>query len=199
MQNIALKLIFFISLFVILLNCMKVLTIKNTVETGIILLMIIITIILKRRSSNLLEFFTAPINHKLGEYGGIKLNAGDFANRRQLLVSDEKMFKNFNQKSKCNWMKAPCNTPLLKDVDIYNPTGKSKKITNDINSGSLPSVDGTKEERKKLFMFTYNQCRPECCPSTYSCDRGCVCTNEQQRKFINTRGSNRNKSNYPGI
>ena len=43
-----------------------------------------------------------------------------------------------------------------------------------------------------MFMFAYNQCRPECCPSTYSCDKGCVCTTEQQRKFIGvTRGNNK--------
>ena len=42
-----------------------------------------------------------------------------------------------------------------------------------------------------MFIFAYNKCSPECCPSTYSCDKGCVCTTKQQRKFINTRGNNR--------
>jgi hypothetical protein len=200
MCDLSLKLIFFVTLFVILFNCMQIIKINNTVEMGLILLMVIITIILKRRKSNLLEFFSAPIDHKLGEYGGIKLDSGEHNARRKLLVSDEKMFKDFNnQKSNCKWMKHPCNVPLLKDVDIYNPTGESKKITPDVLSEGLPSVDGTEDERKKLFMFTYNQCRPECCPSTYTCDRGCVCTTEQQRKFLNTRGSNRNSDIFPNI
>ena len=51
-----------------------------------------------------------------------------------------------------------------------------------------------------MFMFAYNQCRPECCPSTFSCDHGCVCTTEQQRNFINSRGNPQIKGHaYPGI
>jgi hypothetical protein len=42
-----------------------------------------------------------------------------------------------------------------------------------------------------LFIFANNQCKPECCGSTLSCDGGCVCTNSKQRDFINTRGGNR--------
>jgi hypothetical protein len=42
-----------------------------------------------------------------------------------------------------------------------------------------------------LFMFKNNQCKPECCGSSFSCDGGCVCTSPQQRDFINTRGGNR--------
>lgn len=42
-----------------------------------------------------------------------------------------------------------------------------------------------------LFIFANNECKPECCGSTLSCDGGCVCTTPQQRDFINTRGGNR--------
>jgi hypothetical protein len=42
-----------------------------------------------------------------------------------------------------------------------------------------------------LFIFANNQCKPECCGSTLSCDGGCVCTTPKQRDFINTRGGNR--------
>ena len=42
-----------------------------------------------------------------------------------------------------------------------------------------------------LFMFKNNQCKPECCPSSYSCDGGCVCTTPDQRQVIATRGGNR--------
>ncbi len=42
-----------------------------------------------------------------------------------------------------------------------------------------------------LFMFKDNQCKPECCGSSYSCDGGCVCTTPEQRKFVNERGGNR--------
>ena len=42
-----------------------------------------------------------------------------------------------------------------------------------------------------LFMFASNQCKPECCDSTFACDGGCVCTTPEQRTLINTRGGNR--------
>lgn len=42
-----------------------------------------------------------------------------------------------------------------------------------------------------MFMFKNNQCKPECCGSTFSCDGGCVCTTPDQRNFINARGGNR--------
>ena len=42
-----------------------------------------------------------------------------------------------------------------------------------------------------LFMFKNNQCKPECCGASFSCDGGCVCTTPQQRDYINQRGGNR--------
>lgn len=42
-----------------------------------------------------------------------------------------------------------------------------------------------------LFMFKNNQCKPECCGSSFSCNGGCVCTSPTQRKYINERGGNR--------
>ena len=46
-------------------------------------------------------------------------------------------------------------------------------------------------DQDHLFLFTNNQCKPECCDSTLSCDGGCVCTTPEQRDLINTRGGNR--------
>jgi len=42
-----------------------------------------------------------------------------------------------------------------------------------------------------LFMFKNNQCKPECCGSSFSCGSGCVCTTAKQRDFIASRGGNR--------
>jgi hypothetical protein len=42
-----------------------------------------------------------------------------------------------------------------------------------------------------LFIFKNNECKPECCGSTLSCDGGCVCTQKFQRDYINQRGGNR--------
>jgi len=43
----------------------------------------------------------------------------------------------------------------------------------------------------ELFMFKNNQCKPECCGASFSCDGGCVCTTPEQRDLINQRGGNR--------
>ena len=42
-----------------------------------------------------------------------------------------------------------------------------------------------------LFMFKNNQCKPECCGSSFSCGGGCVCTSPKQRNLIAGRGGNR--------
>lgn len=42
-----------------------------------------------------------------------------------------------------------------------------------------------------LFYFKNNQCKPECCGASYSCDGGCVCTTPDQRQFLASRGGNR--------
>jgi hypothetical protein len=44
-----------------------------------------------------------------------------------------------------------------------------------------------------LFMFKNNQCKPECCGSSFSCGGGCVCTTPNQRQYIASRGGNRTK------
>jgi hypothetical protein len=46
-------------------------------------------------------------------------------------------------------------------------------------------------DQDHLLPFTNNQCKPECCGATLSCDGGCVCTTPEQRDFINRRGNNR--------
>lgn len=95
--------------------------------------------------------------------------------------------------SDSTWRHEPSNLPLLNPNQIYTPQGTpnnndpQKNAANGYNLTG-PSVDGLSDSPKSLFTFSYNQCRPECCPSTYSCDRGCICTNEQQRKFISQRG-----------
>ena len=104
------------------------------------------------------------------------------------------------------WRHSPSNLPLYKPSTLYTPQGtplplkKQAKITTLPFDSNAPSVDGSLKAPKNMFMFAYNQCRPECCPSTFSCDHGCVCTTEQQRKFIGEqRGNNKNYSVYPTI
>jgi hypothetical protein len=47
-------------------------------------------------------------------------------------------------------------------------------------------------DQDHLLPFVNNECKPECCGSTMSCDGGgCVCTTPEDRDLINTRGGNR--------
>lgn len=52
-----------------------------------------------------------------------------------------------------------------------------------------PNVDAPGLDN--LFIFKNNQCKPECCGASLSCDGGCVCTTPDQRNLINSRGGNR--------
>ena len=91
--------------------------------------------------------------------------------------------------------KKPHNKQLVLEKPIHTSQGLSNSVHSyDGHDGKLidynvPSVDGLKDSKyKSSFLFKYNQCSPDCCPSTYSCDGGCICTTEQQREFIARRG-----------
>jgi len=93
---------------------------------------------------------------------------------------------------KHKWRHSPSNKELI--INSFTPQGHSislkenSHITNIPNSG--PSVDSSGNS-KSMFTFAYNQCKPECCPSTYSCDGGCICTTDSQREFLAKRGLNK--------
>jgi len=54
---------------------------------------------------------------------------------------------------------------------------------------NVPHPKGT-----QMLPFVNNECKPECCGSTMSCDGGgCVCTTPEDRDLINTRGGNRTR------
>ena len=105
-------------------------------------------------------------------------------------------------KSCASWkaFKKP-NTPhkLLSETTIFSPVGEGIKLTTDIASKNFPTVDGDPNSPKQLFTLAHNQCHPGCCPSTYSCSTGCVCTTDKQRSFINNRGGNHAPNGNPDI
>ena len=43
----------------------------------------------------------------------------------------------------------------------------------------------------ELFQFENNQISPDCCPSNFTTDRGCICLTDAQRKEFASRGGNR--------
>lgn len=53
---------------------------------------------------------------------------------------------------------------------------------------------------ESMFIFQKNVAHPNCCPSTYSTSKGCVCTSSQQRWNLSyTRGGGNTTPTYPYI
>lgn len=88
------------------------------------------------------------------------------------------------------------NYQLLPTVKHVSNVGEEIPLTDDPVSYSFPTVDGNKNSAKKMFMFAHNRSSFDCCPSTFSDDRGCVCTTPDQVNYINTRGGNKSTGAY---
>jgi len=65
---------------------------------------------------------------------------------------------------------------------------KTHPGTIDLTNGT--TLDGTKNTSNSMFMYSNNKCSVDCCPSTKSCDKGCVCETAQQNDFLSRRGNN---------
>ena len=106
-----------------------------------------------------------------------------------------------NLKSKQNsmhkWRTKPSNQKLRTDKAIRTHQGLSNSINlvghdGPIMDTSAPPVNGLKEQSETMnskFLFRLNEVSPECCPSTYTTYRVCVCTTDHQREFIARRGN----------
>ena len=53
---------------------------------------------------------------------------------------------------------------------------------------SKPSVDGTPNGQKSMFLFAFNKASPECCVNGkgngYSSSSGCICLSDNQKKYF---------------
>lgn len=70
------------------------------------------------------------------------------------------------------------------------PLGPGPFSYDDKDGARKPFVDGRQGSPQSMAMFSYNKCAPECCPSPYSCDRGCVCLTDEQKELLVGRGAN---------
>jgi len=59
------------------------------------------------------------------------------------------------------------------------------------NNRHVPTVDGSVGGPHSMAMMSFNKCSPDCCPSTYSCNGGCVCETKSQQDLMSSRGGNR--------
>ena len=70
-------------------------------------------------------------------------------------------------------------------TSLEDKVSKIDKVFND----NYPSVEPNSDV-KSMFMWKNNKCSPDCCPSLFSCDRGCVCNTEEQDSYLDSRGEN---------
>lgn len=112
----------------------------------------------------------APIDYTMGSLDGIRLKTGCPGNWRDQPCGAN--FANSRQNHVLQGNQLPLKTPTTKNL-----------------FPDAPPVDGRKGSPKSMFMLAYNQSHPACCPSTYSTDRGCVCTTPAQREWL-ARGGN---------
>ena len=80
-----------------------------------------------------------------------------------------------------------------KDVDTVfgTPVAPQSAFSYENTQENAPNVGGGKQS---LFLFKYNDCKPECCEfgkgTDVSCSGGCVCYNKEQNEMIASRGDN---------
>ena len=79
---------------------------------------------------------------------------------------------------KCNVNNYNKNNDYYKLVNpfYHSPIGTKHKLA--YNKG--------KSYKDNKFLFSHNQSRPECCPSPYTTDMGCICMTDAQKKLIRT-------------
>jgi hypothetical protein len=95
-------------------------------------------------------------------------------------------FMNSNDKTeKLNELIDPKQLAVFQGVTANNVALKPIDFE---DSSMKPSVDGTPDGPKSLFMFAYNKVSPKCCigemSSGYSTSGGCVCMTDKQRKHF---------------
>lgn len=99
-------------------------------------------------------------------------------------------YDNLKLKTGCadSWRKPPCNPPIKSDR-LFVPQGTPLPLKNEMIYSEIPE--------DSMFLFARSVSDPSCCPSTFSTDRGCVCTTPQQRKYVaERRGGNKSYGNY---
>jgi hypothetical protein len=115
---------------------------------------------------------------------------GDIVSSNSMGPYDGKCLAGNKSNESYKWMKEPYDTELLERTGFVQQ-GSTAPLKNRISDDSFlkgPHLDGTPDTSESMFMFSKNQCNPSCCPSTYSCDGGCVCTTAKQREFVSRGG-----------
>jgi hypothetical protein len=79
--------------------------------------------------------------------------------------------------------------PLMNKVFLTSPVGDDIQLTQDPASKNFPTVDGTPNTDKHLFVFANNNNNPAC-HSQYSTSTGQICLSNEQVNMFMGRGKN---------
>ena len=111
--------------------------------------------------------------------------------------SKDKLYKQYNTNEKIipNNKVEKNDYKLIEKNKLYVSQGVTHPLKPEINKyqdTSKTSLKGLNDNPEDMFIFSYNKCKPECClnGSNYSCNSGCVCVNDEQIKFLSSRGNN---------
>ena len=98
-------------------------------------------------------------------------------------------YDNILLKTQCtdDWKSPPCNPPLKSNL-MFLPQGTPLPLKNEMIYSELPT--------DSMFIFANNPSSPFC-SSSFSTDRGQVCTGSTQRTYLGaSRGFNKTYENY---
>jgi len=104
-------------------------------------------------------------------------------NKKNEEFSNYYQWRNDKKINKCkdlNKKRNPNLNKLFPNAVIHSPVGSPHKLTEDLASYNFPTVDGNPDSPRHLFQFALNQSSFDCCPSTYSSDKGCICQTPAQ-------------------
>ncbi len=99
-------------------------------------------------------------------------------------------YDNLSLRTTCSngWSHTPCDPPKKSNIQ-YVPQGTPLPLKNEEIYSQIPD--------NSMFIFSRSYASPDCCPSTFSTDRGCICNSDQLKAFIGEkRGNNVSYNNY---
>ena len=112
--------------------------------------------------------FVVSADYQMGPYDGLLLTT-DNPNSKHLKLNDVSLTSK-------------------NDLCVYQGVESPLECKKTIYSGMGPSITGVDGDDQNMFMLYRNKSSPDCCPSTFSTSTGCVCTTQQQRDYISSRG-----------
>lgn len=133
----------------------------------------------------------ALLDEKMGMYDNIRLDTEKLQHRKIMTPGVLKEMVPPTSE-KCGDLSSPCSGVKIENPFHVNPDGDEVEMVFS-QEDKMKGVVGHDELDQNMFVFSHNKCSPACCPSNYSCDGGCVCTDTQQRNMI---GRRTNKSVY---